>query len=58
MPDYVVSRVADALNDEGKALRASKILVLGLAYKANVDDCRESPILCSYGKTRSKGCGS
>ena len=43
MPDYVVSKVADALNDEGKALRASKILVLGLAYKANVDDCRESP---------------
>ena len=43
MPDYVISKVADALNDEGKALKASKILVLGLAYKGNVDDCRESP---------------
>ena len=43
MPDYVVSKVSDALNDEGKPLRSSKILVLGLAYKANVDDCRESP---------------
>jgi UDP-N-acetyl-D-glucosamine dehydrogenase len=43
MPDYVVSKVADALNDEGKAVNGSKILILGLAYKANVDDCRESP---------------
>jgi UDP-N-acetyl-D-glucosamine dehydrogenase len=43
MPDYVVSKVADALNEEGKAIRGSKILILGLAYKANVDDCRESP---------------
>ena len=40
MPDYVVSKVADALNDQGKAVKGSKILVLGLAYKANVDDCR------------------
>jgi len=43
MPEYVVSKVADALNEEGKAIRGSKILILGLAYKANVDDCRESP---------------
>ena len=43
MPAYVVSKVADALNEEGKAIRGSKILILGLAYKANVDDCRESP---------------
>jgi UDP-N-acetyl-D-glucosamine dehydrogenase len=43
MPDYVISKVADALNDEGKAINGSNILILGLAYKANVDDCRESP---------------
>jgi UDP-N-acetyl-D-glucosamine dehydrogenase len=54
MPDYVVSKVADALNDEGKALRASKILVLGLAYKANVDDCRESPSFVLMEKLEAK----
>jgi UDP-N-acetyl-D-glucosamine dehydrogenase len=43
MPEYVVSRVIDALNDVGKPVRASKILVLGIAYKADVDDDRESP---------------
>ena len=43
MPDYVVHRVADALNDKGKAIKGSRILVLGLAYKPNVDDERESP---------------
>ena len=43
MPEYVVSRVIDALNDAGKPVRRSRILVLGLAYKANVDDDRESP---------------
>ena len=55
MPDYVVSKVADALNDEGKALRAAKILVLGLAYKANVDDCRESPSFVLMEKLEAKG---
>lgn len=43
MPKYVVGRVADALNAVGKPIKASKILLLGLAYKANVDDERESP---------------
>lgn len=43
MPDYVVSRVALALNDRAKAVKGSKILVLGLAYKPDVDDVRESP---------------
>jgi UDP-N-acetyl-D-glucosamine dehydrogenase len=43
MPLYVVHRVADALNDRQKSLKGSSILVLGLAYKPNVDDERESP---------------
>jgi UDP-N-acetyl-D-glucosamine dehydrogenase len=43
MPDYVIHRVADALNDNRKAIKGSRVLVLGLAYKPNVDDERESP---------------
>ena len=43
MPHYVVSRVAEALNATKKAVNGSRILLLGLAYKANVDDDRESP---------------
>jgi len=43
MPAYVVHRVADALNDRQKAIKGSSVLVLGLAYKPNVDDERESP---------------
>ncbi|HEY2785827.1 MAG TPA: nucleotide sugar dehydrogenase, partial [Fimbriiglobus sp.] len=43
MPAYVVRRVADALNDRGKPVKGSRIAVLGVAYKKDVDDCRESP---------------
>lgn len=43
MPMYVVSRLMEALNTQRKALNGSKVLVLGLAYKPNVDDDRESP---------------
>src|SRR6266496_1894716 len=43
MPRYVVERAAQALNDESKALKGSRVLVLGLAYKGNIDDDRESP---------------
>lgn len=43
MPEHVVHRVADALNQGGKAVRGSRVLILGLAYKPNVDDERESP---------------
>ena len=47
MPDYVITRVVDALNEEGKSVKGSKILVLGLAYKGNVDDCRNLHLLYS-----------
>jgi UDP-N-acetyl-D-glucosamine dehydrogenase len=43
MPEYVVHRVADALNERQKAVKGSSILIVGLAYKPNVDDERESP---------------
>lgn len=43
MPLYVVNRLAEALNDHGKPIKGSSILVLGLAYKKDVDDVRESP---------------
>ena len=43
MPRYVVSRVAQALNDHRKSIRGSKIAILGIAYKKDIDDPRESP---------------
>jgi UDP-N-acetyl-D-glucosamine dehydrogenase len=43
MPEYVVNRAAEALNAERKAINGSKVLIVGLAYKADVDDDRESP---------------
>jgi len=43
MPEYVVNRIALALNDDGKPIKGSRICVLGVAYKKNVDDPRESP---------------
>jgi UDP-N-acetyl-D-glucosamine dehydrogenase len=55
MPYFVVQRVAEALNDQGKALRGSKILVLGAAYKKDVDDPRESPGLKIITLLTSKG---
>jgi UDP-N-acetyl-D-glucosamine dehydrogenase len=43
MPDYVVHRTVLAMNERGKAIKGSRVLVLGLAYKPDVDDVRESP---------------
>lgn len=45
MPMYVVDRVAEALNDHSRSVRDSRVLILGVAYKRNVDDCRESPAI-------------
>jgi UDP-N-acetyl-D-glucosamine dehydrogenase len=45
MPNYVVDKVQDALNERGKPVRGSRILILGMAYKRDIDDVRESPSL-------------
>jgi len=45
MPEFWVGKVVDALNEQGKAVRSSKVLLLGVAYKKNIDDIRESPAL-------------
>ncbi len=55
MPERVVQRVADALNDRRKSIKGSRILVLGLAYKANVDDDRESPSYVLLERLKSRG---
>lgn len=55
MPDWVVERVADALNDRGRSLRGSRILLLGMSYKKDVPDLRESPSLKVLEKLRQKG---
>ncbi len=55
MPHFVVSKVVDALNDERKAMKGSQILVLGVAYKPNVNDIRESPAIDVIHLLREKG---
>lgn len=55
MPDYVIGRVAEALNDDGKPVKGSRILLLGLAYKPNVDDDRESPSYILTEKLEARG---
>ena len=55
MPRFSVGLVQDALNEHGKPVRGSRVLVLGAAYKPNVDDIRESPALDVIGLLRQKG---
>jgi UDP-N-acetyl-D-glucosamine dehydrogenase len=55
MPKYVSALVRDALNDNKKAVKGSKILILGVAYKKDIDDMRESPALSVIDLLRSKG---
>jgi UDP-N-acetyl-D-glucosamine dehydrogenase len=55
MPRYVVGKVQDALNSQGKPLMGSRILVLGAAYKPDIDDLRESPALDVIGLLKQKG---
>jgi UDP-N-acetyl-D-glucosamine dehydrogenase len=55
MPDYVVQRLTEALNSQRKPLNGSKILLVGLAYKADVDDMRESPTFVLMDKIEALG---
>ncbi|HEV2864219.1 MAG TPA: nucleotide sugar dehydrogenase [Pyrinomonadaceae bacterium] len=55
MPEHVVTLVTDALNEERKALKGSRVLVLGVAYKKDIDDVRESPALSIIDRLRAKG---
>jgi len=55
MPEWVVNKLMYALNERGKALKGSKVLVLGLAYKKDIDDVRESPSLELIEILRSRG---
>lgn len=55
MPRFVVSKVQDALNDHNKPLRGSKVLILGAAYKPDIDDLRESPALDVIHLLQGKG---
>lgn len=55
MPEWVVNRVAEALNERARAVKGSRVLVLGLAYKANVDDDRESPSYTLMEKLKHRG---
>ena len=55
MPRYIVNRIQDALNRYKKALKGSKVLVLGVSYKPNINDMRESPALDIIHLLREKG---
>ncbi|MCT8166631.1 MULTISPECIES: nucleotide sugar dehydrogenase [unclassified Pseudomonas] len=55
MPEYVVNKLVDGLNEHGKPVKNSKVLVLGIAYKKNIDDMRESPALEIIKLLRQRG---
>ncbi|MBS3918128.1 MAG: nucleotide sugar dehydrogenase [Deltaproteobacteria bacterium] len=55
IPYYVVNKIQDALNRKGKSLKGAKILILGVAYKKDVDDARESPALAIMDLLQKKG---
>ncbi len=55
MPHWVVEKITDALNERSKAIKGSRILVLGLAYKKNIDDTRESPAVEIMDLLQAKG---
>jgi len=55
VPYYVVNKIQDALNERGKSIRGAKILILGVAYKKDVDDARESPALAIMDLLKKKG---
>ena len=55
MPQYVVSRIVEALNEDGKAVNGSRICILGVAYKKDVDDPRESPAFAVLEMLRDRG---
>jgi len=56
MPEHVVQLVSDGLNDVRKSMRGARVLMLGVAYKKDIDDVRESPALSIIDRLRSKGC--
>ncbi len=56
MPEHVVQLVSDGLNDARKPMNGSQVLLLGVAYKKDIDDVRESPALSIIDRLRAKGC--
>src|SRR3954447_10242113 len=55
MPEHVVQLVSDGLNDERKAMKGSNVMLLGVAYKKDINDVRESPALSIIDLLRAKG---
>lgn len=55
MPDFVVDRISDVLNEEAKPIKGSTVYLLGVAYKKDIDDYRESPVLPIMNRLLAKG---